>query len=219
MNQVIAASSGLSRRAADQAVTDGRVQVNGRPAVVGQPVTPADRIELDGRKLAAAAKTYLVLNKPTGYICSRRAQGPAPTVYALLPERLHSLKPVGRLDKDSSGLLVLTNDGPLAQALTHPSNVKQKRYQIRLDHPFKATDKTNIEAGVELDDGISKLQLQGQGDRWTITMHEGRNRQIRRTFAALGYRVTQLQRIQFGKLALRDLPPGRYRLAGRQELV
>lgn len=215
INAFVARASGLSRRAADTAIHAGRVRVNGSPAAVGHAVQPADRVTLDGRILAEpyAVQTVL-LHKPTGYVVSRSGQG-SKTIYDLLPSTLHHLKPVGRLDKDSSGLLLLTNNGQLAHQLTHPSSQKSKVYEVRLDQPLTPAHRRAITgSGVQLADGTSRLQLDpmppGTNTAWRVTMHEGRNRQIRRTFAALGYTVTTLHRIQFGPYILdpRRLPPG-----------
>ena len=215
INKLVAQATGLSRRAADQAISERRVLVNGRPASAGQQVTTDDKVEFDGQTIGQPIEPSLtlILHKPAGYVVSRRGQG-SRTIYDLLPLEYHSLKPVGRLDKDSSGLLLLTNDGQLAYQLTHPSFVKPKIYEIELDKPLLSTDQQQIEQGVKLDDGPSKLLLRPLGDQrhWQITMHEGRNRQIRRSFDALGYRVAKLHRTHFGPYALDDLASGQLRL-------
>lgn len=208
INQFIAAASGLSRRQADKCLLEGRVTVDGQLPKIGQDITTNDIVLLDGHKLTWPEKlTTIILNKPTGYVCSRNGQG-AKTVYDLLPKNLHHLKPIGRLDKDSSGLLLLTNDGQLAFDLTHPSKQKQKVYSVALNKPLSVKDKDAIERGVELSDGISTLALKGNNKTWTITMYEGRNRQIRRTFAALGYKILTLHRISFGSYQLKSLAAG-----------
>jgi 23S rRNA pseudouridine2605 synthase len=214
INRFIAASSGLSRRAADKAIDDGRVHVNGAVATVATPVTEQDQVTLDGRPLGAPQASQTILfNKPVGYVVSRDGQG-SQTIYDLLPPALHHLKPVGRLDKLSSGLLLLTNDGQLAQQLTHPSYQKTKIYEIRLGQPLQPLHRQMIsDMGVQLEDGPSQLNLErlrdGDEHSWQVTMHEGRNRQIRRTFAALGYTVTRLHRTHFGTYHLpADLKPG-----------
>lgn len=209
INRYIAASTGMSRRAADKAVQDGRVTINGAPAGVATEVSDNDQVRLDGTLLSApTAHQTIILNKPAGYVVSRDGQG-SRTIYDLLPLALHSLKPVGRLDKDSSGLLLLTSDGELAHQLTHPSFQKTKVYEVALDKPLQPLHRQMIgEIGIQLDDGLSRLGLDrladGDDTGWRITMHEGRNRQIRRTFAAVGYSVTRLHRIQFGNYTLPD---------------
>jgi 23S rRNA pseudouridine2605 synthase len=215
INQYVAMSTGLSRRSADKAINEGRVTVNGNPAQTGQKIDTVDSVAIDRKPIKPADKLItVILNKPVGYVCSRSGQGNK-TVYELLPPGLHHLKPVGRLDKDTSGLLVLTNDGILAHRLTHPSFDKKKIYKVMLNKQLVPEDKTKISRGIKLEDGISKLKFSSlvhdQSARaFVVSMHEGRNRQIRRTFAALGYRVTKLQRIAFGDYQLGTLNSGKY---------
>lgn len=236
LNKFIAHHAGLSRREADAAIEQGRVRVNAAVASLGLQVQPTDIVELDGVKLSAHhAYTYLLLNKPVGYVCSRRAQGDAPTIYSLLPRLYHPLKTVGRLDRDSSGLIILTDDGDLAHRMTHPKFTKTKTYHVTLDHALEPLHMQMIsEYGIQLDDGVSRFivsslpdscqQRGGDADplianpslltphRYEVTMSEGRNRQIRRTFAALGYTVTALHRITFGPYTLTNEKPGEFHL-------
>lgn len=214
LNKFIARATGMSRRAADQAIAEKRVRINGQLAEQGTQASAADVISLDGKPIQLQATQTILFNKPVGYVVSRDGQG-SRTIYDLLPETIHHLKPVGRLDKDSSGLLLLTNDGTLADELTHPRNQKIKQYQIHLDAPLAPLHRQMIsDFGIQLADGPSKLQLEriqdGDEMRWTVTMHEGRNRQIRRTFEALGYSVTKLRRTHFGPYVLGDLADGSY---------
>jgi 23S rRNA pseudouridine2605 synthase len=207
INKYVAASTGLSRRAADTAIAEGRVLVNGQKPGPGDDITDEDTVTLDGRAITPSVKPLtLMMNKPVGYVVSRNGQG-SPTIYSLLPLQYHKLKPVGRLDKASSGLLLLTNDGNLANDLTHPSKQKVKIYEISLNLPLQPLHRQMIsDHGIELEDGNSKLQLErreeGNDKDWTVTMHEGRNRQIRRTFGSLGYDVLKLHRTQFGPYTL-----------------
>jgi len=157
-----------------------------------------------------------MLNKPVGYVTSRRGQG-GQTVYDLLPTDLHHLKPVGRLDKNSSGLLLLTDDGHLANELTHPSFQKIKVYEVTLDSELLPKDVERIShEGIKLDDGISKFQLDYISDddhfKWRVTMTEGRNRQIRRTFEKLGYKVLSLHRTHFGPYQIGSLLSSEYKV-------
>lgn len=215
INRFIAASSDLSRRAADAAIAAGRVLVNGKPPEPGQDITGADTVTLDGRAVRTAAHQTILLNKPAGYVTSRNGQG-ARTIYELLPAELRHLQAVGRLDKNSSGLLLLTNNGKLAQNLTHPSHQKLKVYDVQLNHGLAPLHRQMIsDFGVQLEDGPSKFELErlqeGDNRDWRILMHEGRNRQIRRTFAALGYNVRRLHRTHFGDYQLPPtLKPGKY---------
>ena len=148
-----------------------------------------------------------------GYVCSRRAQGDNPTIYDLIPHQYHVLKPVGRLDRNSSGLLLLTNDGDFAYRMTHPKFAKTKVYHVQLDHDLAPLHQQMIsDFGIQLDDGTSQLGLmrlsESNRHEWQVTMSEGRNRQIRRTFLALGYTVKKLHRVQFGNYALGDMKEG-----------
>jgi len=211
INKYVAHTTGLSRRAADKAIEQGKVQINDRPAGLGDDVNPDDKVTLDSRPITPAVKTTLILNKPIRYVTSRDGQG-AKTIYELIPEKYHSLKPAGRLDKDSSGLLLLTNDGGLANQLTHPRYAKTKIYEIELDRPLEPLHQQMIsDRGIGLEDGLSKFSLHklSSDKDWRVTMAEGRNRQIRRTFDALGYRVTKLHRTQFGSYSLNGLSSGK----------
>jgi 23S rRNA pseudouridine2605 synthase len=210
LNRYVAASTGISRRAADEAISDGRVFVNGITATLGQVVEDNDKVQLDGSILKPLPQRAIILNKPVGYVSSSVQQDSSPTIYDLLPSELHHLKPVGRLDKDSSGLMVLTNQGTLAQLLGHPSAGKWKRYIIKLDKNLGADDMVQLQKGVELDDGISRLDISKTGRDYAVKLQEGRNRQIRRSFEALGYRVLTLHRTAIGKISLGELPEGQW---------
>lgn len=212
INKYLALATGVSRRTADAMVADGRVDINGTVATAGQQVNDTDSVTLDRRRITPPVKTVtILLHKPVGYICSRNGQG-SKTVYALLPSELHELKSVGRLDKDSSGLLLMTTDGQLAHQLTHPRYKKEKIYEVKLNKPLSSQDQHQLKAGVTLDDGLSTFSslMRISASDYQVSLHEGRNRQIRRTFEALGYGVIRLHRIQFGSYQLSNLPPGSY---------
>ncbi|HET7630328.1 MAG TPA: pseudouridine synthase [Candidatus Saccharimonadales bacterium] len=220
LNKFLAHSLGLSRREADDIITAGRVTIDGRTAELGARFNPGQKLELDGKALdlSAPAYTYLALNKPGGYVCSRRPQGDWPTIYQLLPDKYHRLKTVGRLDRDSSGLLLLTDDGDFTFMMTHPKFHKTKTYEVGLDQPLQPLHRQMVsDHGIQLEDGLSRLQLERINDdddtAWRVMMHEGRNRQIRRTFAVLGYQVTRLHRTQFGPYDLGDLKAGEFESA------
>jgi 23S rRNA pseudouridine2605 synthase len=159
LNRYIASHTGISRRSADSAIESGRVSLNGTIASLGEQVTEGDKVEMDGQEVVPRPRSYYLLNKPVGYITSRAKQGKSPTIYELLPAELHHLKAVGRLDKDSCGLLLMTDDGELAQRLSHPKNGKIKTYLVRLDRQINDTDMKKIEQGVELEDGISRMRI------------------------------------------------------------
>lgn len=215
LNKYLAASTELSRRKADEVIASGRVLVNGVQPEPGYTVGSTDMVTLDGLRITPVVNTLTILfNKPPGIVVSRDGQG-AQTIYDILPPEYHQLNPVGRLDKYSSGLLLLTNDGQLAQELTHPSHQKVKIYEVFLDKPLQPLHRQMIsDHGISLEDGVSKLQLdrlkEGDDIAWQVTMHEGRNRQIRRTFDALGYRVTHLHRTHFGPYILTNEKPGTF---------
>lgn len=217
LNKFLARQLGISRREADVLIENETVTINNTLATLGARITPSDSIDVAGAPVShkPAALRYIALNKPVGYVCSRRAQGSTPTIYSLLPPEFHALKPVGRLDKDSSGLLLLTNDGDFAYRMTHPKFAKTKQYRVRLDRDLEPLHQQMIsDFGIDLDDGRSQLiltRLDGNRREWHITMSEGRNRQIRRTFAALGYTVTRLHRTNFGNYALGDINQGEWR--------
>lgn len=210
----------MSRRAADIAIEKGKVTINGERASLGSPVLEGDEVKLNGKKVDVKTRhTLILLSKPVGYVCSRRQQGEYQTVYALLPEELQKLKLVGRLDRDSSGIILLTSDGDFAHRMTHPSFNKIKIYEVKLDAALQPLHRQMIsDYGVMLPDGVSKFELErineGDDTYWRISMHEGRNRQIRRTFQALGYEVIGLHRTNFGDYALHDISgdikPGQY---------
>lgn len=220
LNKFLALQLGISRREADALIERGAVTVNGTVASLGTRCDETDTITVKGKPIATSTQyQYIAFHKPIGYVCSRRQQGDNPTIYSLLPRSLHHLKPVGRLDKDSSGIILLTNNGDFTQRMTHPSYHKQKTYLVSLDHDLAPLHQQMIsDFGVQLDDGISKILLTRNADddrkHWRIDMHEGRNRQIRRTFAALGYTVTALHRTQFGPYALGDIKAGNYEVVG-----
>lgn len=215
LNKFVALSLGVSRRKADELIEQGQILVNGDRAVLGRQISQSDTVLYNSRELHIQPKKLILLHKPVGYLCSRASQGGIPTIYELLPKSLHHLKPVGRLDKDSSGLILLTNDGDFAHQMTHPSFHKIKRYLVTLDQPLQPLHRQMInDFGVQLPDGPSRLTLERQHDgddrRWIVQMSEGRNRQIRRTFAALGYTVTKLHRTDFGSYSLGGMKRGEF---------
>lgn len=213
LNKYLAFHLGLSRREADTLIEKGLVTVAGEPTILGSRVEDGQPVSVRGKLIVPKQSyTYLLFHKPAGYVSSRKQQGDAPTLYSLLPEQYHHLKPVGRLDKESSGLLILTDDGDFAYKMTHPKFYKVKTYIVSLDAPLAPLHQQMIsDFGVHLEDGPSKLSLERRDDErieWTVTMHEGRNRQIRRTFAALGYTVKTLHRTSFGPYTLAELKAG-----------
>ncbi|MAU33984.1 ribosomal large subunit pseudouridine synthase B [Candidatus Saccharibacteria bacterium] len=213
LNKYLALQLGISRREADSLIEHNHVRLNGQPVQLGARFETSDTITVKGKPLDEQATfDYIALHKPAGYVSSRKRQGEWPTLYELLPKELHHLKPVGRLDKDSSGLIILSNDGDFHYHMTHPKFYKTKMYEVSLDKPLQPLHQQIInDHGIQLDDGPSQLILEHVNDDrtdWLVTMHEGRNRQIRRTFHALGYEVTRLHRTHFGAYHIGQLEEG-----------
>ena len=211
LNKFLAERLGLSRREADDAILVGKVTVDGEKAVLGARIDKTSKVCYNNKTVPFDADfLYIAMNKPVGYVCSRRAQGDTPTLYDILPKEYQKLKTVGRLDKDSSGLILLTNDGDFAFSMTHPKFHKEKIYEVELDRPLEPLHQQMIsDFGVMLEDGPSKFTVIHENNKYTVILSEGRNRQIRRTFAALGYKVTALHRTQFGKYQLSGLASGK----------
>ena len=213
LNRYVASASGMSRRAADTAIMDGRVTLNGEIATLGQLVEPPMMVALDGHSLTLPSTfRYVALHKPVGYVSSREQQGSDPIIYALLPPEMINLRLAGRLDRDSSGLILLSDDGDFILAMSHPSADKLKGYQVELDHSPTAAHLAELEQGIELEDGPSRMHVRGLAGRTiTLELEEGRNRQIRRTLGALGYGIKSLHRLSIGPYELGDLAPGAWR--------
>ena len=222
LNKHLALQLGISRREADNIIDRGEVSINGVKATLGARFNKGDKITVKGQPLGDdTAYQYLAFNKPVGYVCSRRQQGDSPTIYDLIPAEYHHLKPVGRLDRDSSGIILLSNDGNFAFTMTHPKFAKTKIYNVSLDQELAPLHQQMIsDYGVNLEDGNSLLQLERASESnrtdWIVTMKEGRNRQIRRTFAALGYAVVKLHRTNFGNYAVGDIKPGEFKIINIQ---
>lgn len=217
LNKYLAFHLGVSRREADDLISAGKITIDGVPALLGARLEEKQTVLVGSKPVVEKnAYTYLLFNKPVGYVSSRKQQGDSPTLYSLLPKEYHVLKTIGRLDKESSGLLLLTDDGDFAYEMTHPKFYKVKTYIVELDKALEPLHQQMIsDFGITLEDGSSKLSLAKLDDarvKWEVTMHEGRNRQIRRTFAALGYEVTALHRTSFGAYTLDSIAPGDFKI-------
>ncbi len=226
LQKLIAAAGLASRREAEKWIAGGRVTLNGRPAILGDVADPeADRIAIDGRPLAAAEKKYyILLNKPVGYVTTLHDPQGRAVVTELVREIPARLYPVGRLDLTTEGLLLLTNDGALAHHLAHPRHEVEKTYLVRVKGALGVEARQRLEKGVELEDGmtaparVAVLRQTGSHSWFEITIHEGRNRQVRRMCEAIGCMVSRLKRIRFAFLDLGELPPGRFRQLTRDEI-
>lgn len=208
------ARAGLaSRRKAEVYISEGRVTVNGETATLGMKVSAADDVRVDGTPIAAQTETVTyMLNKPPGYVTTADDERGRLTVMELVP-KVPGLHPVGRLDMDSEGLLLLTTDGGLTLELTHPRYGHEKRYRVWCrEGTLGAAELGILERGIELDDGPAKALLAKVAEGGCeIVIGDGRKRQVRRMLAEVGKRVTRLVRVKLGGLALGDLPLGEYR--------
>jgi 23S rRNA pseudouridine2605 synthase len=215
-----------SRRKMSEAIKAGRVTVNGE-AVTGfnHPVDMTkDKISIDGRPVTMQSQQliYIMMNKPVNTVSTVSDELGRRTVLDLLPQqyRQYRLYPVGRLDKDSTGLMLLTNDGELANRLTHPRFENEKEYAVSLDVPMKAAEMRRLEKGIMLEDGMTypAIVKRLKGGDYSITIHEGRKHQVRRMFEAMGYTVKALKRIRMGNLQLGSLAAGKVRELRRDEV-
>jgi len=230
LNKYLSEHTLLSRRKADIAIAEGRVAVNGNMPQVGQQVTNEDSVELDGRNVNSSKATekiiIILLNKPIGYVCSKNGQG-SRTVYSLLPKEYQRLNIAGRLDKDSSGLVVLTNDGELLNELTHPSNNKKKIYEVIVDKELSEQDIELLKTGVEIGEKIpskfvsiarSKLEVTHPSSlipetyTYEVVLQEGRNRQIRKMLNKLHVSVESLHRKSMGQFSSDGLNKSKYKI-------
>jgi 23S rRNA pseudouridine2605 synthase len=228
--QAFLARSGAapSRRKAEALVSAGRVRINDRTALLGDSVAPTDRVLLDGKPVELPGESsYLALNKPKGYLTTLEDDRGRQTVAELMPEGVPGLVPVGRLDADTTGLLLVTNDGPLAHRIAHPSSEIEKEYVLVLASlPEDVLDKrlAALARGPKLEDGpmlppkLTRLRRTGEKTAFNFVIHEGRNRIIRRACAAVGLRLISLQRVRVGPVKLGVLPEGRYRELTEREL-
>lgn len=226
LQKIIAAAGITSRRAAEELILAGRVAVNGRIVTeLGIKADPAaDRITLDGTSIKPAEKLYYVLlHKPAGYVTSLKDPQGRQLVTELVKDIGVRLFPVGRLDYNSEGLLLLTNDGAWANRLMHPRHQVDKEYHVRVRGKVDPQQIKRLSDGIELEDGpvrgatVRLLKADQHNDWLSVTIHEGRNRQVRRMCAAVGLSVVRLRRIRYGSLTLGGLKPGEYRLLSRAE--
>lgn len=221
------AGASPSRRKAEALISAGRVSLNGEPATLGATVSSGDTVHLDGRPVALPTQlAYLALNKPAGYLITLKDEPgrDRPTITDLMP-LLPGLVPIGRLDAATTGLLLLTNDGPLAHRIAHPSSEIQKEYELTVRNPIPPQALAALAAGPALEDGkmlppkLLKIQDTGRTTTFHLTIHEGRNRIIRRACAAVGLDLLSLKRTRIGPVVLGDLPEGHHRDLTEDELA
>ncbi len=215
LNKFLASCGVASRRACDALIQAGGVTVNGHPCTnPAVRIANNDLVRVEGRRVTPMTAISIVLNKPRGLVCSKRDELGRPTIYKALPAKFGHLNHVGRLDRDSEGLLVLTNDGALANRLTHPGQKTEKEYRVTLATAFENEILDQLLAGVHTPNGRARAKAVRRLSprRLSITLDTGQKRQIRHMFQALGHRVSKLVRTRIGAFTDPNLPPGRWRL-------
>ncbi len=221
LNKFLALCGYESRRAADRLIAEGRVEVNGKAVdTPGLRVMPTDFVKVDGRRATPQEEVVILLNKPRGYVCSREAQGAAGTVYDLLPAKYRHANYVGRLDADSEGLLIFTNNGSMCQSLAHPSGGVEKEYWVTLDQAFDSSVLIQLLKGVRIPEGQAKAKYVSRlsARRACVVLEQGLKRQVRQMFACLGLRVKKLVRVRIGSLWGGDLEPGHCQLMTAEQI-
>lgn len=224
LNKYIANAGICSRREADVLISTGAITVNGEVVTeMGHKVMPTDEVRYGDKVLQREKPVYVLLNKPKDYITTTDDERGRANVMELVSDACEErIYPVGRLDRDTTGLLLFTNDGDLTKKLTHPSSQIEKTYAVELDKPFASVDMDMLRNGVELHDGKitpDDVEYVGEGKREVgVTIHSGKNRIVRRMFESLGYEVVKLDRVVFAGLTKKDLPRGRWRFLTKNEV-
>ena len=218
LNKYIASSGLCSRRKADELIESGVVMVNGKKVIeLGFSVKPKDKVFVNGKLIHPVRHEYYRFYKPAGYITTADDEKGRKTIYDLLPENLHKLKPVGRLDKDSTGLIILTNDGDLINDLTHPSAKVPKLYRVSINGKISQKDIDTMYKGIEIEPGkiayaqVDVLEFDNSSTVMEIVLHQGLNRQIRKMFEHLGFEVVTLKRVQHATITLEGLKRGEFK--------
>ncbi len=226
INKFLAEQGVASRRASDEIIAAGRVTINGNVAKAGDDVTGEDVVMLDGKTLSHKVKyEYYLLNKPKGYLCTVSDDKGRKTVMDLLPAGAGRVFPVGRLDYDTEGMLLLTNDGDLAYRLTAPQSEIAKTYLVRVEGTMTDIQLNRLRAGVEIDRGVvtkkCRITVTETNKKFTklrVVLTEGKNREIRKMFEAVGKQVVFLKRLKIGELALTGLDRGAVRKLSQEEI-
>ena len=221
LNKFLASCGVGSRRACDALVQEGHVEINGKPCLnPAQRVEPSDFVRVDGKRVQAKQTSTVLFYKPRGYVCSREDELGRDTIYTILPPALQHLHHVGRLDRDSEGMLILTNDGDLSQQLMHPSKLVEKEYIVTSNQPVLNEHLDLFMSGVY----VEKQRLRAKevqrlsSRRYRIVLETGLKRQIRQMFLTLGYQVQRLVRVRIGTLQLADFPVGAWRPLEAEEI-
>jgi 23S rRNA pseudouridine2605 synthase len=219
LNAYLARAGVASRRGADELIKAGRVRVNGEPGALNTFVEAGDRVELDGRELEPQRLAYVLLHKPAGVVTTARDPQGRPTVVDLVAHESRVV-PVGRLDADTTGVLLLTNDGPLAHRLAHPRYEVEKVYEAEVEGEPDDDALRRLRDGVELDDGrTAPARVRRLGpSRVELAIHEGRKHQVKRMLAAVGHSVRRLHRSRYAGLSLEGLEPGDWRELTTEEI-
>jgi 23S rRNA pseudouridine2605 synthase len=221
LNKYLASCGIGSRRACDELIASGRVDVNGAPCIkLATRVTETDSVRVDGKRVFPKEEIVVIFHKPRGYVCTRSDELGRDTIYSLLPASLSALHHVGRLDTDSEGMLILTNDGDLSQQLMHPSKSVEKEYLVTSNQAFENAHLDQFLAGVFTEEGKLKAKHieRISARRIKVVLDHGAKRQIRVMFEALGYQVTKLLRVRIGNLWLGDLEIGRWAVLNAKEV-
>ncbi len=225
LNKYIASSGLCSRRKADELIESGVVMVNGKTVTeLGYGVQPKDKVFVNKKLIHPVKHEYYRFYKPAGYITTSDDEKGRKTIYDLLPERLHHLKPVGRLDRESTGLLILTNDGDLINDLTHPSAKVPKLYRVTINGKITQNDIDKMSKGIEIEPDkkayaqVDVLEIDNDSTTVEILLFQGMNRQIRKMFEYLGFEVVSLKRIQHATLNLDGLKRGEFKPIKPQQI-
>lgn len=222
LNKFLASCGVGSRRACDELISSGRVEVNGEPCLkLATRVAESDSVRVDGKRVFPKEEIVVIFHKPRGYVCTRSDELGRKTIYDLLPVSLHNLHHVGRLDTDSEGMLILTNDGDLSQQLMHPSKSVEKEYLVTSNQAFENSHLDQFLSGVFIEEGKLKAKKieRVSARRIKVVLDHGAKRQIRVMFEALGYQVTKLLRVRIGNLWLGDLETGRWAILNSKEIA
>jgi 23S rRNA pseudouridine2605 synthase len=221
LNKYLASCAVGSRRGCEELIEGGRVEVNGAPCLkLATRITPADSVRVDGKRVFPKEEIVIIFHKPRGYVCTRNDELGRQTIYDLLPPAMQALHHVGRLDADSEGMLILTNDGDLSQQLMHPSKSVEKEYLVTSNQAFENAHLDQFLAGVFTEEGKLKAKHieRISARRIKVVLDHGAKRQIRVMFESLGYQVTKLLRVRIGNLWLGDLEPAKYAILNSKEV-